>query len=50
MEDLQKALQDQGGKTEDVSAHLLPACPSLLPPSNPVSLSLLLPDARCRLL
>ncbi|XP_045348051.1 protein Hook homolog 2 isoform X3 [Leopardus geoffroyi] len=35
VEDLQKALQEQGGKTEDVSAHLLPAWPSLVPPSNP---------------
>lgn len=32
VEDLQKALQEQGGKTEDVSAHLLPSCPPLLPP------------------
>lgn len=35
MEDLQKALQEQGGKTEDVSAHLLPTWPSLMSPSNP---------------
>ncbi|XP_072803693.1 protein Hook homolog 2 isoform X1 [Vicugna pacos] len=35
VEDLQKALQEQGGKTEDVSAHLLPAWPSLVSPSNP---------------
>ncbi|XP_029413249.1 protein Hook homolog 2 isoform X2 [Nannospalax galili] len=35
VEDLQKALQEQGGKTEDVSAHLLPAWPSPVPPSNP---------------
>uniref|UniRef100_A0A8D1SNJ6 Calponin-homology (CH) domain-containing protein n=1 Tax=Sus scrofa TaxID=9823 RepID=A0A8D1SNJ6_PIG len=35
VEDLQKALQEQGGKTEDVSAHLLPTWPSLMSPSNP---------------
>ncbi|KAM9104469.1 protein Hook homolog 2 isoform 2-T2 [Megaptera novaeangliae] len=35
VEDLQKALQEQGGKTEDVSAHLLPAWPSFVPPNNP---------------
>lgn len=34
MEDLQKALQEQGGKAEDVSVHLLPACPPLVLPSN----------------
>lgn len=28
VEDLQKALQEQGAKAEDVSAHLLPAWPS----------------------
>lgn len=36
MEDLQKALQEQGGKTEDVSAYLLPVWLSLLLPSNPL--------------
>ncbi|XP_067589544.1 protein Hook homolog 2 isoform X4 [Pseudorca crassidens] len=35
VEDLQKALQEQGGKTEDVSAHLLPAWPSFVSPNNP---------------
>ncbi|XP_048650958.1 protein Hook homolog 2 isoform X1 [Marmota marmota marmota] len=41
VEDLQKALQEQGGKTEDVSAHFLPASSFLMPPSNPpLSLSL----------
>ncbi|XP_036009674.1 protein Hook homolog 2 isoform X4 [Mus musculus] len=35
VEELQKALQEQGGKTEDVSACLLPAWPSLVLPSNP---------------
>lgn len=35
VEDLQKALQEQGGKTEDVSAHLLPAWPSPVPTTNP---------------
>lgn len=35
MEELQKALQEQGAKTEDVSAYLLPAWPSLVLPSNP---------------
>uniref|UniRef100_A0A8C9PKF5 Hook microtubule tethering protein 2 n=1 Tax=Spermophilus dauricus TaxID=99837 RepID=A0A8C9PKF5_SPEDA len=33
VEDLQKALQEQGGKTEDVSAHFLPAWSFLMPPS-----------------
>lgn len=36
VEDLQKALQEQGGKTEDVSAHLLPAWPSPVPTTNPL--------------
>ncbi|KAM5232869.1 protein Hook homolog 2 isoform 1-T1 [Hipposideros larvatus] len=37
VEDLQKALQELGGKTEDVSAHLMPPpCLALLPPSNPL--------------
>lgn len=31
VEDLQKALQEQGAKTEDVSAHLPAARPSLVP-------------------
>ncbi|XP_076771655.1 protein Hook homolog 2 isoform X3 [Arvicanthis niloticus] len=35
VEELQKALQEQGAKTEDVSAYLLPAWPSLVLPSNP---------------
>lgn len=45
VEDLQKALKEQGGKTEDVSAHLLPAWPSLLSPNNPLFFPHLLPDA-----
>ena len=49
VEDLQKALQEQGGKTEDVSAHLLPAWPSPVPlalgleEATAVSLALSLP-------
>lgn len=47
VEDLQKALKEQGGKSEDVSAHLLPAWPSLLSPNNPLFFPHLLPDAPC---
>lgn len=33
VEDLQKALQELGGKTEDVSAHLMPPPCLALPPA-----------------
>nr|XP_019601788.1 PREDICTED: protein Hook homolog 2 isoform X4 [Rhinolophus sinicus] len=47
VEDLQKALQELGGKTEDVSAHLMPPPCLALPPAPPVTLFSLPTAARC---